>query len=193
MHFHEQLKKYVPANEQEARDRELMLSWLELGEIVYTRKCLSAHMTASGWVTNRDHSKILMAYHRIYDSWAWLGGHADGDQNLLYVAMKEAKEEAGLAHVRAVSEELFSVEVLTVSGHRKNGIYVPSHLHLNATYLLEADESEAIHEKSDENKGVKWFPLDECTAASSEPWMNEWIYQKLLDKMSSFEYQQKIE
>lgn len=188
MYFNEQLKRYVPANEQEERDREVMLSWMELGDIVYTRKCLSAHMTASAWVTNKSRDKILMAYHRIYDSWAWLGGHADGDQDLLFVAIKEAKEEAGLTTVRAVTEDIFSIEVLTVEGYRKNGVYVPSHLHLNATYLLEADEAEAIHEKADENNGVKWFSLDECMVASSEQWMKAWIYQKLLNKMKSFEY-----
>lgn len=187
MCFYEDLKRYTLANEQEERDREVMMSWLELGDIVYTRKCRSAHITSSAWVTNKSRDKVLMAYHRIYDSWAWLGGHADGDQNLLFVAMKEAKEETGLTDVTAVTEDIFSLEVLTVDGHRKNGVYVPSHLHLNVTYLLEADEEAVIHEKADENKGVKWFPIAECMEASSEQWMKTWIYQKLLNKMKSFE------
>ena len=188
MEFSEILKKYVPFNEQEERDKELMLSWLSLGDTVYTRDCLTAHMTASAWVTNPGHDKVLMAYHRIYNSWAWLGGHADGDRELLRVAIKEAKEESCLESVTAVTENIFSIEVLAVDGHRKNGIYVPSHLHLNATYLLEADEAAPLHEKADENRAVKWFPIEEALAASSEPWMRDWIYRKLVDKMKRLEY-----
>lgn len=92
-----------------------------------------------------------MAYHRLYDSWAWLGGHADGDRDLLAVALREVREESGLTEVRPVSEDLYSLEILTVDGHEKHGRYVSSHLHLNVTYLLEADPSAAIRPKPDEN------------------------------------------
>ena len=35
-----------------------------------------------------------MVYHNIYNSWSWLGGHADGETDLLAVALREVKEEA---------------------------------------------------------------------------------------------------
>ena len=113
----------------------------------------------------------------------WLGGHADGDHDLLAVALREAQEESGLSTVRAVSPELFSVEILTVDGHEKRGHYVPSHLHLNVTYLLEADPALPIRCKPDENSRVGWFGLDEAVAASSEPWFRERIYSKLNAKL----------
>ena len=56
-----------------------------------------AHMTASSWIVNEDYTKVLMIYHNIYNSWAWTGGHADGDEDLLHVAVKEAREETGLS------------------------------------------------------------------------------------------------
>ena len=62
-----------------------------------------------------------------------------GETDLLSVAIWEVKEEAGISNVRPVSEEIFSLESLTVDGHVKKGNYVSSHLHLNITYLLEAD------------------------------------------------------
>ena len=99
-------------------------------------------MTASAWVVNKDRSKILLAYHNIYDSWAWLGGHADGEKDLLKVALKEVAEESGVKNIKPVSEDILSVEILTVDGHEKKGVYVPSHLHLNVTYLIEADDTE---------------------------------------------------
>lgn len=126
---------------------------------------------------------MLMAYHNLYDSWSWLGGHADGDHDLLAVALREAQEESGLSAVRAVSPELFSVEILTVDGHEKRGHYVPSHLHLNVTYLLEADPALPIRCKPDENSRVGWFGLNEAVEASSEPWFRERIYSKLNAKL----------
>ena len=92
--------------------------------------------------------------------------------------LKEAKEETGLKNVEPLSENIFSLEVIGVDGHMKKGKYVPSHMHLNVTYLLCADEREATHIKEDENSGVKWFDLDEAIKASNEPYMKK-IYNKL--------------
>ena len=124
-----------------------------------------------------------MAYHNIFRSWAWLGGHADGDPDLLAVALREVHEESGVTHVAPVSRDIFSIEVLTVDGHIKHGQYVPSHLHLNVTYLLEADTGDTLTAKPDENSGVRWFPIGEAAAASNEPWFREHIYGKLNAKL----------
>ena len=105
------------------------------------------------------------------------------DEDLLAVAMREAREETGIHTVRPVSEKIFSVEILTVDGHEKRGKYVSSHLHLNVTYLLEADESEMLHKKEDENSGVAWFTLDDAVNASTEPWFRARIYSKLNAKL----------
>ncbi|STO31977.1 Uncharacterised protein [Fusobacterium necrogenes] len=91
-----------------------------------------------------------MCYHNIYDSWIWLGGHTDGDSNLKNVILKEIKEESGLTNIRFLSENIFSLEVLTVAGHMKNGEYISSHLHLNLTFLLEANTTEKLFIKHDE-------------------------------------------
>ena len=124
-----------------------------------------------------------MAYHNIYDSWSWLGGHADGETALLAVAIREVKEEAGISGVRPVSEGIFSLESLTVDGHVKRGKYVSSHLHLNVTYLLEADPEEQVFVKEDENSGVGWFTPEEALKKSTEPWFVERVYGKLVEKM----------
>lgn len=178
-----QLRAYRPWNAQEARDRELLLRRLEAGEPLLTRDNTAAQLTASAWITSPDRRQVLLAYHNIYDSWAWLGGHADGEADLLAVALKEAREESGLTAVRPVSEEIFSLEILTVDGHEKRGVYVSSHLHLNATFLLEADPAAPLACKPDENSRVGWFSLDEAVAVSSEPWYRSRIYSKLNAKL----------
>ncbi len=179
----EQLEQYIPFNEQEERDKEMILHMLHTEPDIFTRENTHAHMTASAWIVNRERTKTIMAYHNIYNSWSWLGGHADGNEDLLAVALREVKEESGIKNVRPVSKDIFSVEVLTVDGHVKKGNYVSSHLHLNVTYLLEADEADELSIKADENSNVKWFSLEDAVAASTEEWFKERIYSKLNEKL----------
>ena len=181
----EEIKKYRPCNAQEQRDQALILDFLEKNGDAFLRSNLLAHMTASSWIVNPERTKTLMVYHNLYDSWSWTGGHADGETDLLSVALREAREETGIAHVRPLSPEIFSLEVLTVDGHEKRGEYVPSHLHMNVTYLLEAEESDTLHICREENSGVAWFTLEEALKASSEPWFVERIYKKLNGKLGA--------
>ena len=180
------LEVYRPWNEQEARDVEELLRRLRSGEELYTRDNASAHLTASAWVVSPDRTQVLLAYHNLYHSWAWLGGHADGERDLLNVAMREVREESGLSDVRPVTDALYSVEILTVDGHEKRGKYVSSHLHLNVTYLLEADPAAPVRCKPDENSRVGWFALEDAIAASTESWFRERIYSKLNAKLANF-------
>ena len=168
---------------QEEMDKSLILNWIETQDDAFSRDNTVAHMTASAWVVNKDRSRVLMVYHNIYDSWSWLGGHADGETDLLAVAIREVKEEAGISGVRPVSEKIFSLESLTVDGHVKRGKYVSSHLHLNVTYLLEADSEEQVFVKEDENSGVSWFTPEEALKKSTELWFVERVYGKLVEKM----------
>ena len=186
MELQEQLRRYFPCNEQEERDRALLLDALENAPNIFTRENRFLHFTASAWVTNARFDRVLMAYHRIYDSWAWLGGHADGERDLLAVALREVREESGVTNVRPAAEDIFSLEVLTVDGHEKRGVYVSSHLHLNVTYLLIADESEKLTVRPEENSGVAWFTPDGAVEASSEPWFRERIYRKLNTKLAAW-------
>ena len=180
------LEVYRPWNEQEARDVEELLRRLRSGEELYTRDNASAHLTASAWVVSPDRRQVLLAYHNLYRSWAWLGGHADGERDLLNVALREVREESGLSDVRPVTDALYSVEILTVDGHEKRGKYISSHLHLNVTYLLEADPASPVRCKPDENSRVGWFALEDALAASTEPWFRERIYSKLNAKLSDY-------
>lgn len=179
------VRNFSPTCEQEERDKALFLRWLDCRDCpdVSTRENDVAHLTASAWVVDADHTHALMAYHRIYDTWAWLGGHADGDLDLARVALCEVGEESGLAHARLVTPSPVSLETLCVNGHVKRGAYVCSHLHLNLTYLIEADPAEPIRPKPDENKAVRWFGKDEVLANVTEPWMAKWVYPKLLRLM----------
>ena len=182
MKLFEQIKNYTPANEQEQRDKEQMLMFMKANENCLSRENTVAHFTTSIWTVNKEHTKTLMVYHNIYDSWSWIGGHADDNENLAEVALRELQEETGVKNARLVSDEIFSIETLTVDGHIKKGKYVSCHLHFNVTYLAEADEAENLIVNEDENQAVKWFAFADALEASTEPWMVEHVYIKLIEK-----------
>ena len=179
------LNRFRPCNEQEETDKKQILSLLSSGQDLYTRDNPVAHLTASSWVVSPDRKQVLLVYHNLYRSWAWMGGHADGDRDLCRVALRETREESGLQDLTLVSPDIFSLESLTVDGHEKRGKFVSSHLHLNVTYLLEADPRQPIRVKPDENSGVAWFPVEEVAGKVSEPWMMQRIYSKLMKKVAA--------
>ena len=120
------IENYEPYNEQEIKDKDLILKCIKLHDDILTRENTIAHITSSGYIVNKSRTKVLMIYHKIYKSWAWTGGHADGDSNLLHVAIKEAKEETGLKNVTPITENILGLDVLNVNGHVKKGKYIYS-------------------------------------------------------------------
>lgn len=185
MNIRYELEKYEPFNEQEQRDKENMIKFIDTFEDVLTRNNTFAHFTSSAWAVNKERTKVLMIYHNIYQSWAWTGGHTDGDNDLLDVAIRELKEETGIENVRVIDENIFSIEIVTVDGHVKRGKYVSSHLHLNTTFLLEVDENEKLKIKDDENSGVKWVDMDKVIEISNETKMKP-IYIKEIEKLKKY-------
>lgn len=182
MSLFEEIGRYQPVNAQEAQDKEVMLRFMARNKDCFERENRIAHMTASIWTVNRARTKTLMVYHNLYKSWSWIGGHADGEEDLAAVAMRELREETGVSGARLVSRDIFSLEILTVEGHEKRGSYVPSHLHLNVTYLAEADEEEALIVNEEENQAVRWWSMEEALEVPNEKWFVERIYPKLIEK-----------
>ncbi|MDO5119313.1 MAG: NUDIX hydrolase [Coriobacteriales bacterium] len=188
----DELTLFVPTCEQEIHDRALMLAALDAAEAKGSAALEALwgrgdpwHLTASAWVVSRDGCQVLMAYHNLYQSWAWLGGHADGQRDLAAVALREVMEESGLTRVRLGWPHIISCEALTVDGHEKRGKYVSSHLHLNVTYLVEADPAEPVRSKVDENSSVAWMTPEEALARSAEPWFVERVYPKLIKQAAT--------
>lgn len=182
MSLKENIESFIPYNIQEENDKKLILEYIDMFPDILTRDNKLCHFTASNWIVNKDRTKVLMAYHNIYNSWAGTGGHADGDEDLLRVSIKEASEETGINNLKLLSDGIFSIEILPVSAHIKRGHFVSSHLHLNCTYLFEANEEDEIRIKEDENSGVSWIDIDKTIEVSQEEQMKV-IYQKLNDKL----------
>ena len=175
----DEIRAYTPQNEQEAADQlgvsnKTVSKW-ENGAGLPDITVLSS----SGFVVNADGTRVLMAHHNIYRVWAWTGGHADGEGDLLSVALREAREETGVEHIRPLSPAIASLDILPVWGHVKRGKWVPSHQHLNVSYLLVADESDALQIREGENSRVGWLPAERLLEYTNE-WQMDGVYAKLL-------------
>ncbi|WP_251447908.1 NUDIX hydrolase [Vermiculatibacterium agrestimuris] len=174
------IEAYIPQDEAEAAEKEIILDYIRRDpDTILLRENRAAHMTASGFILSADGEWVLMAHHNIYRVWAWTGGHADGEGDLLKVALKEAEEETGASGLRPISRQIASLEILPVWGHVKRGEYVPSHLHLNVSYLLTADRDGPLCAREGENTAVDWLPAEGLLERTNE-WQMDPIYTKLL-------------
>lgn len=174
------IKTYKPYNEQEVKDKQFFIDCENMEQIL-TRDNERCHLTSSAVVVNKQRTKMLCIYHNIYNSWSWVGGHADGDDDMLYVAKKEAREETSIKNIKVLSSEPIAIDSLPVAGHVKRGKFVPAHSHLNVTYLFEADDAEKIQIKSDENSNVAWLSFDEILTLTTEPHMKP-VYKKIFER-----------
>lgn len=127
------------------------------------RSQLKGHLTGSAWVVDRSRTQTLLTHHRKLDKWLQLGGHADGDPDLLAVALREAREESGLTHLRVTETEIFDLDRHWIP-ERKD---VPAHFHYDLRFLFEADPAEPLIVTS-ESKDLAWVQLGEVVALNPE-------------------------
>lgn len=185
MNWIKQIQSYKCYNEQERKDKEIIITSLGLFDDILSRENQIAHITSSAFAVNNERDKVLMVYHKIFQSWSWTGGHADGAEDLLHVASKELREETGISTVKPLSEEIISLDIIPVKGHYKKGRYIAPHLHFSVAFLLEADEDEELVVKPDENCGVQWIKINELATYSNESHMKS-IYGKLIFRLENY-------
>ena len=179
----EQIEKYVPYNEQEQMDKEQFLEFINTFDDVLTRNNIFGHFTASAFVVNKDRTKMVVVYHIINDGWIYPGGHADGIEDLLSVAVREVEEETGLK-VKVLDNNIFALNSNPVIGHVKRGKYVSAHIHFDCVYIMEADDKLPLVYRDDESKGVKWVDFkdayDETFCEFIRP-----VHKKLIKKLNN--------
>jgi 8-oxo-dGTP pyrophosphatase MutT (NUDIX family) len=127
------------------------------------RSCVPGHLTGSAWVVSADRQRTLLTHHRKLDKWLQLGGHADGDPDLLAVALREAQEESGLTSVRPISRELFDVDRHLIPARKTD----PAHWHYDLRFIFEADDEERLVVTS-ESKDLAWVPLSDVARLNPE-------------------------
>lgn len=127
------------------------------------RSCAPGHLTGSAWILSRDRRKVLLTHHHKLEKWLQLGGHADGDGDLVAVAGREAREESGLTSLRVLVPEIFDLDRHWIPPRKAD----PGHYHYDLRFLLEADPAEPLA-ISDESKALEWVELSAVAALNPE-------------------------
>jgi 8-oxo-dGTP pyrophosphatase MutT (NUDIX family) len=127
------------------------------------RTCAPGHLTGSAWIVSPDRRRTLLTLHGKLGKWLQLGGHADGDPDLLAVALREAREESGLSRLRAVDPRIFDVDRHWIP--ERAG--VPGHWHFDLRFLVEAEPSEPLV-ATDESRELSWVDVAAARALNPE-------------------------
>jgi 8-oxo-dGTP pyrophosphatase MutT (NUDIX family) len=149
------LHNYHPYDLQEQADKETMIRFVQEHPDCFQRTLLIGHMTASAWLVNRDNTHVLLTLHAKLGQWLQLGGHCDGESDVLAVALKEAQEESGIMHIVPVSSDIFDIGVHDIPAHKD----VPAHVHYDVRFLLQVASDEQIIQ-SGESTDLRWFSRD---------------------------------
>ncbi|HVS50816.1 MAG TPA: NUDIX hydrolase [Opitutaceae bacterium] len=127
------------------------------------RSCVPGHLTGSAWIVSADRARTLLTHHHKLDKWLQLGGHADGQEDLLAAALREAQEESGLTRLRVVAPEVFDVDRHWIPPRKSE----PGHYHYDLRFMLEADPAEPLV-ISNESKDLAWIEVARVTALNPE-------------------------
>lgn len=152
-----------PLDAHEAAMAADMIRFVEEHTDCFERSCLTGHLTGSAWIVDAARTRTLLTHHRKLDKWLQLGGHADGETNMLEVALKEAREEGGIAGLKPAGSDVFDVDRHWIP-ERKG---VPGHWHYDVRFLIEADPNEPLV-ISDESHDLAWVELSRVTALNPE-------------------------
>lgn len=149
------------------KEEELFrIKFLELlnHERCFHRDHFPGHITGSAWIVNKDHSKTLLVHHAKLNRWLQPGGHADGDENILNVAVREAEEETGVIGFTVLLSGIYDIDIHVIPARKE----IPEHLHYDVRFLLEANDQLPLL-ISEESHDVKWIDLKELASFNNEP------------------------
>jgi 8-oxo-dGTP pyrophosphatase MutT (NUDIX family) len=159
----QRLAAHLPFDQEEQAMLEKLRRFVLENENCFERSLSIGHITGSAWIVDAGREHVLLTHHRRLDKWLQLGGHADGDPDVLQVALREAREESGIDRIRPVSESIFDVDIHEIPARGTE----PAHFHYDVRFLLEADRSQILL-MSTESKALAWVRLTDVRQLTGE-------------------------
>jgi len=175
------LENYKAFDALEHKTQIQCLSFVRAHEDCFLRSNLAGHITSSCWLLSPDHEQVLLTHHKKIGRWLQLGGHTDGDPDVLRVALKEAEEESGIKNIRALSPDIFDLDVHLIAEYKN----IPAHYHYDIRFALESPSTDFM--VSDESHALAWQDTrslfeGSLTNASLARMAKKWHAQKKLKK-----------
>lgn len=154
--FYKSLLEYNTDYAEEDFVKNKMLEFLKtVGNLSFYRDSLSGHFTASSFLINKDKTSVCFGHHKKLNKWLFLGGHFDGDNDPLFVSIKEAKEESGIKSISPVSNHIFDIGMYLIPSYKN----VPAHYHFDVTFILQA-HSDEFKINNEEMNDLKWVSIE---------------------------------
>lgn len=150
--FLDLLNNYHPLFQEEQSFKQRMLEFIRQYPDCFERSLEVGHLTASSWLLNKHHTHALLMHHTKLDKWFQLGGHCDGNSNVLDVAIKEAQEESGIMGIEPLSREIFDIDIHLIPANKKE----KEHYHYDVRFLLHVTSDEDFVQNS-ESKELRWI------------------------------------
>jgi len=169
------LAAYTPFGDDDRAARDRIRAFVETNQRCFERSLTSGHVTASTWIVSRDRTLALLTHHRKLGRWLQLGGHTDGDADVLRSACREAREESGLRSLAVLDAAIFDCDVHPIPARGDE----PEHFHHDVRFLLEADETEPLI-VSEESHALAWVPLGRIDAHESDASVMRMVHKTLL-------------
>ena len=157
------LRNYQTKWENEPDTVEQFIEFVSTNENCFERKLKEGHITGSAWVVSKDGRQVLLTHHKKLNRWFQLGGHADGNSDVLQVAMREALEESGLERVEPISREIFDIDIHKIPERGSE----PEHYHYDVRYAFKVDGSEK-YVVSDESQNLGWIEIEKLSQLTEE-------------------------
>jgi 8-oxo-dGTP pyrophosphatase MutT (NUDIX family) len=146
------LNNYFPIDANEKIYKKEIINFILNNSFCFERSNLKGHITASGWLINKTKDQVLLLHHKKLNEWYQLGGHADGENDLIKVAIKEAQEESGINNIIIIEENIFDIDIHLIPKYNDT----PEHKHYDIRFLLQVDSNEK-EQKNEESIDLKWF------------------------------------
>ncbi len=167
------LDEYFPTDSAEIKFKEDTLKFIKANKNCFERSNKEGHITGSAWLLNKDMSKALLMHHTKLDRWFQLGGHADGESDILRVAIKEAQEESGINDIVPVHSKIFDIDIHLIPENKKE----KAHYHYDVRFLLKVTSNEDIIQNR-ESKELRWISKNKSElptdSSSVQRMFNKW-------------------
>lgn len=168
------LHEYHPSAPEEIKAKETMLNFIKEHDDCFERSLAIGHITASAWLVNKEQTHALLMHHTKLDRWFQLGGHCDGDPDVLRVAVKEAQEESGITHIAPLSDTIFDIDIHLIPANSKE----QEHYHYDVRFLLQVTSDEKVVQNG-ESKELRWIGKNRDELPTNElsviRMFNKWI------------------
>lgn len=145
------LENHQPFDKNEEAMLQQTIDFVRQNPQCFERSLAIGHITGSAWIVDESRDYAILMHHKKLNRWFQPGGHADGETNVLNVAIKEAQEETGVVDLKILSHAIYDVDVHLIPENPKE----LAHYHFDIRFLFEVKKDIPLKINA-ESKEIKW-------------------------------------